>query len=388
MLRTLAIENYRSLRHLVLPLGPLTVITGANGSGKSSVYRSLRLLAEASRNGASAALAREGGLPSTLWAGPETISRSMKSGEHEVQGTRRSGPIGLRLGFAGDDFSYAIDLGLPQSGGPTLFGLDPEIKAEAVFSGALLRPSTLLTERRGPSVRIRGVDGEWSHHDHRLRPYDSMLSEFADPRAAPELLALREQIRTWRFYDHFRTDASAPARRPQLGTRTPVLSHDGSDLAAALQTVREIGARSEIDAAIDAAFPGSRLTVEERDGYFSLSLEQPGLLRALGAAELSDGTLRYLLWVAALLSPRPAELLVLNEPETSLHPELVEPLAGLIAGASTRSQVIVVSHSARLIAALDGATEVTRVELVKELGETRMAGQGMLDEPPWAWPKR
>ncbi|CAN5323893.1 AAA family ATPase [soil metagenome] len=388
MLRILAIENYRSLRHLVLPLGALTVITGANGSGKSSVYRSLRLLAEASRNGASAALAREGGLPSTLWAGPETISRSMKSGEHEVQGTRRSGPVGLRLGFSGDDFGYAIDLGLPQSGGPTLFGLDPEIKAEAVFSGPVLRPSTLLTERRGPSVRIRGVDGEWSHHDHRLRPYDSMLSEFADPRAAPELLALREQIRTWRFYDHFRTDASAPARRPQLGTRTPVLSHDGADLAAALQTVRELGVRSELDAAIDAAFPGSRLAVEEREGYFSLSLEQPGLLRALGAAELSDGTLRYLLWVAALLSPRPAELLVLNEPETSLHPELVEPLAGLIAGASARSQVIVVSHSARLIDALDGAAEVARIELVKQLGETTMDGQGMLDEPPWTWPKR
>jgi predicted ATPase len=69
----LAVENYRSLRSLVLPLAPLTVVTGANGVGKSSLYRALRLLADAARNGAVAALAREGGLPSTLWAGPETI---------------------------------------------------------------------------------------------------------------------------------------------------------------------------------------------------------------------------------------------------------------------------------------------------------------------------
>ena len=60
-------------------------------------------------------------------------------------------------------------------------------------------------------------------------------------------------------------------------------------------------------------------------------MSQPGLLRPLKAAELSDGTLRYLLWIAALLSPRPPELLVLNEPETSLHPDLLPALARLIA---------------------------------------------------------
>jgi len=93
------------------------------------------------------------------------------------------------------------------------------------------------------------------------------------------------------------------------------------------------------------------------------------------------------LWVAALLSPRPPALLVLNEPETSLHPELIEPLAELIAAASKNSQVIVVSHSSRLIGALDGQG-ASRIELEKRLGETHVQGQGMLDEPAWNWPKR
>jgi len=382
VLTALAIEGYRSLRDIVVPLAPLTVVTGANGSGKSSLYRSLRLLAGASRNGAIAALAREGGLPSTLWAGPENGTADGMP----TQGTRRKGPVALRLGFAGDDFSYAMDLGLPIPG-ETMFGRDPEIKVEAVWSGPVLRPATLLTERHGPSVRIRDAAGEWQRHEIGLRPYDSMLSELADPRAAPELLAVREQLRSWRFYDDFRTDAAAPARAAQVGTRTPVLGADGADLAAALQTVRELGPTGALDAAVGRAFPGSSVAIVDHDGLFGLELRQPGLLRALSAAELSDGTLRYLLWVAALLSPRPPALLVLNEPETSLHPDLIDPLAELIAGAVTDSQVVVVSHAPRLISALEGRG-ASRIELEKSGGETRVAGQGPLDGPPWSWPKR
>lgn len=386
MLTTLAIENYRSLRSFVVPLTGLTVITGANGTGKSSVYRSLRLLAEASRNGAVAALAREGGLASTLWAGPENGTR----GGAATQGTRRQKAVSLRLGFAGDGFGYAVDFGLPTPSS-SMFALDPEIKSEAVFSGAVLRPATALTERHGSTVRLRDLRGEWRAHDHRLRPTDSMLSEFADPEAAPELLSLRESIRGWRFYDHFRTDAAAPARVARVGTRTPVLAHDGADLAASLQTIRELGATGALDRAVDEAFPGSTVAITDHDGLFSVTLRQPGLLRPLATAELSDGTLRYLLWVAALLSPRPPELLVLNEPETSLHPDLLEPLARLIAEASTRSQLIVVSHSDRLIEALEDAGEaahITRLDLEKVGGETRVRGQGLLDSPAWRWPQR
>lgn len=382
MLTTLAIENYRSLRSFVVPLSELTLITGANGTGKSSVYRSLRLLAETSRNGAVASLAREGGLASTLWAGPENGSRS----GGPTQGTRRTNPVSLRLGFGSDDFGYAIDFGLPIPSS-SMFTLDPEIKAEVVFSGAVLRSATALTERRGPTVRVRDASGDWRAHDYRLRPTDSMLSEFADPDAAPELLAVRESMRGWRFYDQFRTDAGAPARAAQLGTRTPVLSHDGADLAAALQSIREMGPSGILDRAIDEAFPGSTITIADHDGLFSVALRQSGLLRPLGTAELSDGTLRYLLWVAALLSPRPPHLLVLNEPETSLHPDLIEPLAALIRQASSGSQVIVVSHSARLADALDSAG-ATRLRLEKDAGETRVGGQGNLDSPAWRWPQR
>ncbi|MBA4150713.1 MAG: AAA family ATPase [Verrucomicrobia bacterium] len=74
MLTTLAVENYRSLRNLVVPLGRLNVIKGVNGSGKSNLYKSLRLLADTASGCIVSSLAREGGLPSTFWAGPEKIT--------------------------------------------------------------------------------------------------------------------------------------------------------------------------------------------------------------------------------------------------------------------------------------------------------------------------
>lgn len=381
MITTLAVENYRSLRKLIVPLDRLNVVTGANGTGKSSLYRALRLLADSARGGAVAALAREGGLPSALWAGPAKAEATS-----------------LRLGFAGDEFGYAVDFGhpIPTSGAgaePSLFNLDPEIKRECTWAGPVLRPAALLCDRAGPAVRTRTADGGW-HRTQGIRPYDSMLSELADPQLAPDLLRLRELIRSWRFYDHVRTDAEAPARAARIGTRTPVLGHDGADLAAALQTIREIGDPAALDAAVDDAFPGSRVDIVEQGGRFELQLHQRGLNRPLGAAELSDGTLRYLLWTAALLTPRPPSLLVLNEPETSLHPDLLRPLADLILTATKDTQVVLVTHAQPLAEAVaKGAArhrvDVNSIELVKESGQTTVAGrESLLDEPLWYWPKR
>ncbi len=167
-----------------------------------------------------------------------------------------------------------------------------------------------------------------------------------------------------------------------------MLSNDGHDLAAALQTIREIGAADALDVAVDDAFPGASVEITALEGRFGLLMRQHGLLRGLTQGELSDGTLRYLLWVAALLTPRPPTLMVMNEPETSLHPDLMPALGRLIMNAATHCQVWVVTHSTRLAAALERAESCVSIHLNKELGETRITGQQLLDGPPWQWPKR
>ncbi len=90
----------------------------------------------------------------------------MLRGEHPVQGTTRKQSVSLRLGFAGDDFGYAIDLGLPAPCELGAFGHDPEIKRECVWNGPILRPSALLVDRKGPLVRVRQRRGDWTIVTH------------------------------------------------------------------------------------------------------------------------------------------------------------------------------------------------------------------------------
>jgi predicted ATPase len=437
VLTTVAVAGYRSLRDVVVGLGPLTVITGANGSGKSNLYRALRLLEACADGSVVGGLAREGGLQSALWAGPEFPGGARRRGM-PTEGTIRRGPVSLRLGFAeSDGLGYLVDLGVPVLQ-QSAFARDPEIKREMAWAGPIARPAAVLVDRGGGAVRSRDGRG-WRELTRALAAHQSMLGELSDPGQAPELHAIRGIIRGWRFYDSFRTDPDAPARQPQVGTRTPVLSHDGADVAAALATIGEIGDRDALARTIADAFDGARVSITQDGGWFQVGLEQPGVLRRMGAAELSDGTLRYLLLAAALLSPRPPSLLVLNEPETSLHRDLLPALGRLIRAAAARGQVVVVTHSAPLLAELgvravpsrsprpagaadgdeggeggdDGADDdgddgndevdeddddpdswdgrshdVTAVHLRKLNGETVVHGQTMLSAPSWEWGSR
>lgn len=376
MLQTLAVSGYRSLRDVVVPLGPLTVVTGPNGSGKSNLYRALRLLASAATGGMVAAVAREGGLPSLLWAGPE---------QGGLEGTVRTGPVALQLGFASDELGYLVDLGLPQADPRNPFARDPEIKREQVFAGPVPKPATLLIDRLRQSTRVR--DGSWVALHQQLAPFESILTDLADGDTGPELLALRRVLAGWRFYDHFRVDADAPSRQPQIGTRSHTLSHGGENLAAVWATIRDAGHGAALDREVERAFAGARIEIEANDGRFRLRMRQPGLLRPLDTTELSDGILRYLLLCAALLPVRPASLLVLNEPEASLHPALLAPLARLIVAASENAQVVVVTHAAALAEALDDAGALMH-RLIPATAGTRIADQGMFDQPPWNWGSR
>lgn len=373
MLQTIAVSGYRSLRDVAVPLRNLTVVTGANGTGKSNLYRALRLLAGAATGGMVEAVAREGGLASLLWAGPE---------HGGGQGTVRRDPVAVRLGFAADELGYLVDLGLPQADGRSLFSRDPEIKREQVFAGAVAKPSSLLIDRRRNATRVR--EDSWTTLRQSLAPFESILVDLADGDTGPELLTLRRTLASWRFYDHFRVDADAPTRAPQVGTRTRALSHGGENVAALWASVREAGAGDALDAEVERAFPGMRVQINAEDGRLRMRLRQPGLLRALDIAEVSDGILRYLLLCAALLPAAPGPLIVLNEPEASLHESLLAPLAQLIASASQHTQVIVVTHAAELARRLEDAGALAH-RLARTPDGTVVEGQGFLDVPAWNW---
>ena len=366
VLRSLHVRGYRSLRDFKLPLGPVNIITGANGTGKSNLYQALMLVARAARGEFARGIAEDGGTASMLWAGGERIRYSKKRPPKRFQ---------LAIETDLGDYTFAAGLPSPSSlpPGKSLFGGDPEVKEEKLWlldSGQRI----LMLDRRGPSTWLRNAEGRMEEYALALLKYESVLSQVVEPHRFPEVNLLRQTILAWRFYHHFRTDALSPLRFPQIGAQTNVLSHDGSDLAAALETVLEIGDESALTEAIDHAFRGARLRIETHDTLFSIYLEVPGILRPLGAREFSDGQLRFLCLCAALLSPRPPALLALNEPETSLHPDLFPPLAKLIAHTARNSQVWVTTHSRPLADEIARLSNAKAVELTLVEGETRCAG--------------
>jgi predicted ATPase len=315
------------------------------------------------------ALTTEGGLPAVFWAGRQ-----------------RSWDLArLRLGFAGTTLSYAIELGYRVDDETSAFALDPEIKRQWIWAGGPFRPRSLLVQRQGAVVERCGA-GNTSPLAVEVSPRESLFTAVSDPLDAPEVFRLRRMIQSWRFYDCFRTDRDAPARQMRRATRTPSLAADGADLAAAVQTILEIGDPDGLQSAIADAFPGCRLAVDTSQPHFRLTLDQPGLLRPLDATELSDGTLRYLLLTAALFSPRLPPLLVLNEPENSLHSDLIAPLARLIAGVSARTQVWVIAHDDALIGILERTPGCRLLRLEREQGATVLPEQTVLERAAWRWP--
>jgi len=218
----LAVAGYRSLQQLTLPLGGLTLVCGANGNGKSNLYRSLGLIAAAARGDLVAALAAEGGLPAVFWAGPERTSAAMRRGEPPEQGSSgRREAARLRLGIAGTTLSYAIELGYRADDHTSAFVLDPEIKREWIWAGGPFHPRSLLVQRTGAVVERFGDGSRSQPIALEVSPHESLFTAVADPLEAPEVFQLRRTILSWRFYDSFRTDRQAPARMGRIATRTP-----------------------------------------------------------------------------------------------------------------------------------------------------------------------
>lgn len=350
------VRGYRSLDDLSFEVGPLTVVQGANAAGKTNLYRSLLILARGATGRLASTVLEEGGMPSMMWAGDPRPTGSS---------TRK--PVRVTFGVQVDGVSYELNLGLPSiepNPDITSFFLDADIKEEQAWIGKRTRHSLLL-DRSGSVASAMTAEQETVTLPAVLDRAETALAQIGEPAAFPELFALRTRLGRWRFYHHFSTEPDAPGRQPRPGVRTPVIADDGADLAAALATIREAGRGGVLDDLLDAAFPGAALQVTADKGVFTLSMQLPGLRRPLGPNEFSDGTLRYLCLTAALLSPRPPELLVLNEPETSLHPDVLEPLATMISVAAGQTQVIVTTHAHRLAEALAGRHDADLVQLVR-----------------------
>ncbi len=368
-IKELRVSGYRSIRQIRLNLRQLNLLTGPSGCGKGNLYRALLLLSKAARGDLARAIAGEGGMPAVLWAGV----RKRFGARDELQR--------VKWAIRTEEFGYELECGLPDSAPSdagddrhplalpaSRFLSDPEVKTETARAG-----SVLVLERNGPMASLRNSGHRMTPYPLALNPSESALSSVEKVHLYPEVSSLKAEIHGWRFHPQFEIGAGSAPRRPQTAVLTPVLSRDASDLAAALETIVEIGDAELLREAVDRAFPGARLEVAAEHQRFRVLMHMPGVLRPLDACELSGGALRYLCLVAALLTPQPPGLLAMREPETGIHPDLIPAVAHLIASASKQTQVWITSNSEALAAQVLEETGEPPIKLRLVDGETRLA---------------
>jgi predicted ATPase len=372
------ISGYRSIYELRFSPGRLTVITGSNGVGKTSICRSLELLGAAAQGQLAAMLGREGGLKSALWAGPEQVrSPAARQRSALIQGTVRKRPIRVRLGvqLKGGVFEMRLGFATPSD-------LTSEVKEEWLWPAPARHARQPLLIREGSVARCQGEDGKW-HKFSNLDPRESVLSQINEPFLCREFHAVRGELQDMHFYNAIRTEREGMRRvaSGDVHDRGVASAHD--PVAAELRLIEE---RGDADALHKAVWDGlrSELVIDEEAGRLQVGLRQPGKLRAIRQEEWSDGTRQYVALLAWLLAPRPTSLVCFDEPEVHLHPGRMEQLATLLVLAAQRSDIWVTTHAITLVSALKKRADVTHIELeLDEDGGTAIPGQRPLDLSPW-----
>jgi len=345
--RALEVHGYRSIQGLELKLDDVNLVTGPNGCGKSNLFNAFRLVKSAIEGRLAMALADEGGLDSILWAGG-----------------RQKGPIRMHISVEVEPFEYSLELGLRPANEFPLFPADPQIKSEIVKLAG-----RVLVDRKSSVAHMRDVEGAMEMRVDLLDS-ESVFAQVRDPDRYPSLFHIRELVSRWTFYHEFRTDADSPIRRPAVPTYASRLTDDGTNLGPTLFVIEAQGEIERLREILEAAFSGTKFHFcEDR-----VEAQVESIDRAMGLKELSDGTLKFLALAAACFAKRPPPLIAFNEPEMSLSPAAIDPLADLLAHAAQFSQLWITTHSEELARALVNRTACRPIRLEKAGGETRVVG--------------
>ena len=363
-LAKLRVAGYRSLVDTVMPLRPLTVMIGPNGSGKTAVLEIVMLLRGAMQEKLSQSLEALGGLNAVLSRVAPPAEKLAIELELDTESVESSQPM-----------RYAVELL------PTTVGYS--IRTELLDWGK-------DQNGRAPSY-VHLMDGRIYFREPRTvsEPRSSEIdrAELAlaqVPRHYVEPEALRSMLAKASFYGFLDIGHRAVVRLPQALTPASRPGANGENLFSALYNLRTNhgGAYQRILDTLEVAFPGFQ-SLEfpvVGSGQVTLAWYETALSAPLYPSELSEGTLRFLWLVAVLLTPDPAPLTLIDEPEVSLHPELLRLLAGLLQDAALRSTVIVATHATDLIRWLQ-PNEVAVLD--KEEGKTRFTWADQMNLEEW-----
>ena len=354
------IEGFRRLREISVEMHPMMVMVGANGSGKTSFMDALSLIASSAEGGLNRRLSEMGGAS-------ETITRDR--------------PDGMTL-------SADLDV---QDQKPLKYSMSIDVQGHTYFISL-----ESLTQDRGHPQPFKHIESAYkdiryfnTEEGRLVRPnwefnyVESSLSQV--PKLFMDAERLRRTLGAVTQYHVLDVGPRSPIKLPQQLRPVELPGENGEDLAPFLFNLRETNydKYEAIEDALRLAYPGfdSLNFPIAAAGMISMTWKDKAFGSPLYIHQLSEGTLRFLWLVSLLQSPGLSTITMIDEPEVSLHPELLGILAELMREASQRTQVIVATHSDRLIRFLD-PREVIVMDIGEDGGVT-MTWADTLDLDEW-----
>lgn len=372
----LHIEGFRSLRNVSWSPGDLNVIIGPNGTGKSNLLRFLDLISVSAQGRLGKYIQTLGGMDPMVWDGEAT----------SIKFVLEVAPEKNEL----DPEQYELELARLGSGSSYRIENERLINSHKQRKGTEKKPFKFL-ERRGKSAVIYDENERtFVTPEEFLSDEESVLSIASGPFTFNHFIPpFQREIASIAIYRDLNTNTDAPIRQSAISRMENRVATDGQNLVSVMHTLytSDRDFKNDINSAMRAAFGDDfeeLIFPPAADQRIQLRIRWKSLKREQSAAELSDGTLRFLFLLTVLASPSLAPIIAIDEPETGLHPSMLPLIAEYAVDASKRSQVILTTHSPQFLDAFEETRPTTTVAKWAN-GETTL--QTLRDEDLDYWLK-
>jgi predicted ATPase len=361
---SLRIQGFRSLRDVTWRPGKLNVIIGPNASGKTNLLRSLDLLKQSATGNLEQTVARRGGLSQMCWDGLGTKGIAWNL---ECSGLE----IGMNKESQGQQLAYELSLiGTFFPSGS--YRIEHELLGDfaRVKSGEKEEPFKYLERDPRHAVFFDSSERRLTPAAERIKAEETLLSQVAGLFSDHRIFFFHQFLASLPIYHELRVGDDADVRKAAVTRREVRLSEDGQNLIPALHTLYTTDRhfKSQLNSAMRAAFGRDFDELEfppAEDQRVQLRLHWGPLKNAHSSADLSEGTLRFLMLIAILANPQRGDLIAIDEPEGYLHPSMFPVIADLAFDAAETSQIVFTTHSPQFLDALGTKSPVTTItELV------------------------